>query len=212
MHYICNADREPKMNEKLWYYSIGQDRKGPVSEAALAALVAADAIRSDTKVWCEGMTDWEPAYRHIPGVVPPAPGMAGRPMMSRDPAAAGGRDYFPQVGMIEAFSRAFSNYATFSGRSSRAEYWWFVLVGLIISIVLVIIDYAAFGPYAQFQPFSTLWSLAVLLPNLAVGARRLHDINKSGWWLLISLVPLIGLILLLVWFCQKGDAAPNNFG
>lgn len=201
------------MSDKLWYYSVGQERKGPVSEATLAALVAADAIKADAKVWSEGMADWEPAFRHIPGVVPPAPVMQGSRPMSRPGAAANpGRDYFPQVGMVEAFSRAFSNYATFSGRSSRAEYWWFVLAGLIISVVLIIIDLSAFGPYAQFQPFSSLWSLAVLLPNLAIGARRLHDINKSGWWLLISLVPLLGVILLLVWFCQPGDDRPNDFG
>ncbi len=201
------------MSDKQWYYAVGQDRKGPVSEATMAALVAADVIKSDTNVWSEGMSDWEPAYRHIPGVVPTAPMMSGgRPMMSRSSISGPTHDYFPEVGLFEAFSRAMSNYATFSGRSSRAEYWKFILFGIIIAIVLAIIDLSIFGPYAEFQPISTLWSLAVILPNLAIGARRLHDINKSGWWLLIILVPLIGAILLLVWYCQRGDDRPNDFG
>ncbi len=119
------------------------------------------------------------------------------------------------MNMIEAVKAVFSKYATFEGRARRSEYWWFVLFNFIVSVVLNL----AFGMGnghgmgAMGGNFiATLWSLATLLPSLAVGARRLHDTDRSGWWLLIGLVPIIGLIMLIVFFAKKGQPMPNRFG
>ena len=114
------------------------------------------------------------------------------------------------MSMLEAVKACFSNYATFSGRARRAEYWWFTLFSLIVSVVLSIVDGAILG--SDMGLMSSLWSLAVLLPSLAVGARRLHDTDRSGWWLLIMFLPLIGFIVLIVFFAQRGSQGSNRFG
>lgn len=107
-----------------------------------------------------------------------------------------------------------TNYVNFSGRASRSEYWLFYLFTIIAGIVMVIID-AAVGTYdakTGYGLLNTVFSLAVLVPGLAVSVRRLHDLNKSGWWLLISIIPFIGAICLIVWFCFKGTEGQNRFG
>lgn len=101
-------------------------------------------------------------------------------------------------------------YATFSGRATRSEYWYFVLIYSIIYTILMCIDLAV-GTFSQelmdkgtFLGFlSTAYSLVLFLPSLAVTVRRLHDINKSGWWVLFILVPIIGFILLVVYLCTN---------
>lgn len=122
------------------------------------------------------------------------------------------RDYHEQVGMAEAFRRVFSNYANFNGRANRGEFWWWILANILIGIGLSIIDTAILGADRGVTLLSGLWSLATLIPSLAVGARRLHDIDKSGWWQLIWLIPVVGWILLIVWFAQRGEDRPNRFG
>jgi uncharacterized membrane protein YhaH (DUF805 family) len=123
------------------------------------------------------------------------------------------RDYHEQVDMAEAVRRALSNYANFSGRANRGEYWWFVLANIIVSIVLSVIDSTVFGTgFGQTGILSGLYSLAMLIPGLSIGARRLHDIDKSGWWLLIALVPIVGAIVLIVWLATKGQSTANRFG
>lgn len=107
-----------------------------------------------------------------------------------------------------AVKTCFQKYATFSGRARRAEYWWFALFNLIASLVLGFIDGALFGG----QVLGTIYSLAILIPSIAVGARRLHDIGRSGWWLLIGLIPLIGALVLLWWFIQPSQEGSNQFG
>jgi uncharacterized membrane protein YhaH (DUF805 family) len=99
------------------------------------------------------------------------------------------------------------NYANFSGRARRQEYWMFFLINLIISLVLTFIEIKMhiFG-------VSLLYNLAVLIPSLAVAVRRLHDTDRSGWWLLIGLVPLVGAIVLLIFFIIDGTPGNNRFG
>ena len=104
-------------------------------------------------------------------------------------------------------------YVAFSGRAGRPEFWWFFLINLIVSIVLTVIDIqlgllAASGIGIA----STIYSLAVLLPSLGVAVRRLHDTDRSGWWMLIALIPLIGLIVLLVFFIMTGTPGDNRHG
>lgn len=99
------------------------------------------------------------------------------------------------------------NYCNFNGRASRYEYWWFVVINIVFSCVCTLLD-----QLVGIAIFSGLLSLALLLPGLGLSVRRLHDINKSGWWLLLALIPLVGWIVIIVWAAQKGDEAANDFG
>ena len=128
--------------------------------------------------------------------------------------------------MIEAVKSVYSNYATFSGRARRSEYWWWFLAYIIIIIVLGIIEGAVFGSgtaelsagdggfNASFTGgiLTNIFMIASIIPALAVGVRRLHDIDRSGWWLLISFIPLIGWLILLYWNVQPGTPGQNRFG
>ena len=106
----------------------------------------------------------------------------------------------------------FSKYATFSGRASRSEYWFFYLFTIIASIVTWIIDTMLLGYSAEDTgAISLIFQIIIILPSIAVGARRLHDIGKSGWWQLLILT-LIGIILLIVWFATIGSSKKNKFG
>ena len=98
-------------------------------------------------------------------------------------------------------------YAKFDGRAGRAEYWWFVLANFIVSVILNILG----GVSSIFLILAIGYSLALLVPGIAVGIRRLHDTNKSGWWMLIALT-VIGVIVLIVFFATRGDPSANNHG
>jgi uncharacterized membrane protein YhaH (DUF805 family) len=98
-------------------------------------------------------------------------------------------------------------YAVFSGRARRQEYWMFFLFSVIASIVLAIIDAILGTSILQW-----LYVLATLIPSLAVGVRRLHDTNRSGWWVLISLVPIVGTIILIVFMASEGNPEENAHG
>src|SRR5262249_12898260 len=111
----------------------------------------------------------------------------------------------------EAISSGFQNYVNFTGRAARSEFWYWMLFNLIIGMVTGIIDYVVF-PGSAVSPLNSLASLALLLPNLAVGARRLHDGDRSGLFLLLAFIPLVGIIILIVWWCQRGTAGSNRFG
>ena len=105
-------------------------------------------------------------------------------------------------------------YAVFSGRARRKEYWFFVLFNLIISLVLTFIDsgLGTLNEETGYGLLSGVYSLAVLIPSLAVAVRRLHDTGRTGWWLLIGLIPLIGLIVLLIFFVQDSKPGDNEYG
>jgi len=100
----------------------------------------------------------------------------------------------------DAIRTCFSKYATFDGRASRSEFWWWLLFTVLASAAAGILS----------DKLSALFSVAVLLPSLAVGARRLHDTDRSGWFLLLWCIPLIGWLVLLVWAVQEGKE-PNRF-
>lgn len=105
-------------------------------------------------------------------------------------------------------------YAVFSGRAQRAEYWYFVLFYVLISLGLSMIDgfVGTYDPETSVGLLSGLFSLATLLPSIAVGVRRLHDTGRSGWWLLIGLIPVIGAIVLIVFFVQDSAPGDNDYG
>lgn len=103
---------------------------------------------------------------------------------------------------MEAVKHVFTNYAKFSGRARRSEYWYFCLFNIVVSGILGYL----------LPSISGIYSLAVLIPGLAVSWRRLHDIGKAGGWYFICLVPLVGWILLLVWMCKDSQPGENQYG
>jgi uncharacterized membrane protein YhaH (DUF805 family) len=111
---------------------------------------------------------------------------------------------------IQAIQSGFSNYVNFSSRAIRSEYWFWVLFAVIGEAVGSGLDYTIFATSTGL--FYSVFALAVFLPSLAVAIRRLHDLDRSGWWILISLIPIVGGIVLIVWFCSPGTPGPNRFG
>jgi uncharacterized membrane protein YhaH (DUF805 family) len=109
---------------------------------------------------------------------------------------------------MDWYLKVLKNYATFDGRARRKEYWMFALFNVIISIVLGIIDSAVIK-----QPIlQAVYGIGTLLPSLAVSVRRMHDIGKSGWVLLLAFIPLIGAIILLIWSATDSTPGPNQYG
>jgi uncharacterized membrane protein YhaH (DUF805 family) len=112
---------------------------------------------------------------------------------------------------FDAIESGFRKYSQFSGRASRSEFWYWILFGFLGGIVIFLFDAFIFR-MPQIRPLGILFSLAIIIPNISVTARRLHDINRSGWWQLLLFIPLIGWILLLIWECTKGNENTNRFG
>lgn len=112
------------------------------------------------------------------------------------------------------YLEALKKYAVFSGRARRMEYWYFVLFNIIVATVLALIDtlLGTTTGVSSFGILSGIYSLAVLIPTLAVTVRRLHDIDRTGWWILINLIPLIGTIVLLVFALTPGTPGSNRYG
>jgi uncharacterized membrane protein YhaH (DUF805 family) len=112
---------------------------------------------------------------------------------------------------VQWYLEVLRNYAKFEGRAHRTEFWLFVLVNVAISLALSILDriLGTDGDYGGL--LQGVYGLAVLVPSLAVGARRLHDIGRSGWWQLLSLT-VVGIIVLIVWWAKEGEKAPNSHG
>jgi len=114
------------------------------------------------------------------------------------------------MGFAEAVQSCFKQYVGFTGRARRSEYWWFALFGLIVGIVANLID-TVLGTMSEdtnVGVLGTIVSLALLLPSLAVAIRRLHDTSRTGWWILIGLIPIVGWIILIVFYVQ--DSHPDN--
>lgn len=109
-----------------------------------------------------------------------------------------------------AVTACLSKYATFTGRAGRPEYWYFFLFALLVHFGTAIVDAVLFR--GSFGPLNAIATLLLMLPLLAVGVRRLHDTGRAGWWMLLLLIPLIGSIVLIVWFCGRGEAQANRFG
>ena len=108
-----------------------------------------------------------------------------------------------------AIKTCFSKYAVFSGKASRSEFWYFFLFGFIGGLVTLIIDSMILGFSSDdIGPINSIFTIITFLPYLAVGARRLHDINRSGWWQLIALTG-IGIVLLIVWWAMEGKQKSN---
>jgi uncharacterized membrane protein YhaH (DUF805 family) len=140
----------------------------------------------------------QPPYGQQPGYgqgYPAAPGYS-----APSPAT-------PQMDIGTAVRSVLTQYANFTGRARRSEFWWFYLASVLASIVAAIID-----GILGFPLFQLVVGLGLIVPQLAVGARRLHDTGKSGWWQLIALVPLVGIIVLIVFFVQDSQPGANQHG
>tara|TARA_B100000795_G_scaffold257132_1_gene230122 strand:- start:63 stop:437 length:375 start_codon:yes stop_codon:yes gene_type:complete len=107
----------------------------------------------------------------------------------------------------------FNKYATFSGRASRSEYWFFILFYFLGSIITLIIDVNILGYSleSEYTPINSIFSLILFIPSIAVACRRLHDVNQSGWWQLLW-ITIIGGILLIIWYATEGENKKNRFG
>jgi len=125
------------------------------------------------------------------------------------------------MGFGQALVSGFKNYVNFSGRSPRSAYWywvlWMIILGFVAGMLDAVIDvvlgsdhYITIG-HNQYGPLGTIITLATFLPGLALCIRRLHDVDRSGWWFLIVLT-IFGCIFVIYWACTKGTAGPNRFG
>ena len=118
------------------------------------------------------------------------------------------------MGFMDAVKNVLlNNYFSFNGRASRSEYWWWILAQFIMVIPLSFLDGMVFGwEYSDPTWFSNIFILAMILPNISVLVRRLHDTGRSGWWYWILLVPCVGFIVLIVFLAQDGEPHPNAYG
>lgn len=115
---------------------------------------------------------------------------------------------------MEWYLKVLRQYADFSGRARRKEYWMFVLFNILFATILGLVDQGigTFNDLTGYGMLSGIYTLVILIPAIAVGVRRLHDVGKSGWMLLIGLIPLIGFIWLLVLFVTDSDPGTNKYG
>ena len=111
---------------------------------------------------------------------------------------------------VEAIKSGFVNYATFSGRACRSEFWYWTLFTFIGGICTGIADVWIVGD-AELMPVNLIFNVIVFLPSIVVSIRRLHDINKTGWWLLLCLT-IVGVLVLIFWAIKAGDTGANRFG
>ena len=124
-----------------------------------------------------------------------------------------------RMNMPEAVKSVLGKYATFSSRAPRSEYWWWSLALIILFVLVAVIDGAIIAPLLGFerfassagQPLSLLIALTILLPSIAVTVRRLHDTDRSAWWRVVGLIPLVGNLVLLFFYVQKGTDGENQF-
>ncbi len=217
---------------QCYYLDASRNQQGPASVSDLARLVRSGAITRDTMIWFAGMPDWRPAgqVNELASLFgPPAPSMrppmppAGAPRAPAQAPAFGGYDPHPgagypakSVGFRDAISICFRKYAVFNGRATRPEFWFWALFQFLLSVVVIIVCgiiaaiFPTVGSVLTIVAYIAL-IFGLLLPGLAVSVRRLHDQDRSGWWLLINLVPF-GNIVLLIFFCLPGTPGPNRFG
>jgi uncharacterized membrane protein YhaH (DUF805 family) len=115
---------------------------------------------------------------------------------------------------MEWYLKVMRQYADFSGRARRKEYWMFLLFNIIFAIVALVLDNVLGLNFSEGSggPFYIIYALVAFIPGLAVTVRRLHDVGKSGWMFFIVLIPLIGSIWLLVLMCSEGDSSSNTYG
>ena len=111
----------------------------------------------------------------------------------------------------QSIEKCLKNYANFKGRATRSEFWFFVLFGILVSIGTVVLDLLLFDSSGTYSPLNTIGGLALLIPQISAACRRLHDIGKSGWWQLLY-ITIIGGIVVLIWLVTDTTKRKNQFG
>lgn len=114
--------------------------------------------------------------------------------------------------MMNYYLSVWKKYAVFSGRASRAEYWYFTLVNVLINGIMELVRHFITSAAVSLSYLVLIYALAVLVPTLAVSVRRLHDTDRSGWWLFIGLIPLIGALVLIYFYIEDGTPGANEYG
>ncbi|MFD2174383.1 DUF805 domain-containing protein [Rhodobacter lacus] len=179
---------------KAWHYAWQGKSEGPVDAPMMGDLIRAGRVRAETLVWSEGMGEWERADQHFPFAKPlsPEPLAGPPPLGNAAPPLHGAPPHHsaPARSFLEAVQVCFQKYATFRGRASRSEYWFFQLFILLGTLLTSLLEG---GMGRDGQVISGLFSLATFLPSLSAAVRRLHDTNHSGWWIgafYLSLIPV----------------------
>jgi uncharacterized membrane protein YhaH (DUF805 family) len=178
-----------------WFVRINNRNVGPMQENDVRMLAARGDINQATMVWREGMTNWVPYG--VSGLAPGAAQPHAAPVGSMHPPQS-----VSPTRLWECYGNAFKNYATVVGRATRREYWFFALGNCIVLFCAGVVA-GALG--IEVDGLAAIYNLAALIPGIAVGVRRAHDVGKSGWFLLI---PIYNLVLLL----SAGTAGPNAYG
>ncbi len=225
--------------EEAYYLDGSRNQQGPVPVAEIARLIRSGTIRRDTLVWTAGMPDWRQAGQlngfasFFSASAPPPPPPASPPPQAfaapavatqrRIPMAGPYSGQAPQaqarptygssrdMGFGGAIATCFRKYVDFTGRARRAEFWWWTLFNALVALVLTGADIAISGIDGP-DMLSKGANIALFLPSLAVGVRRLHDTDRSGWWQLLWFIPLIGWIVMIVFMCLRGTEGSNRFG
>lgn len=227
-----------------WYYGTGGEQHGPVGIDQMRALAGSGTINRDTLVWTQTMTSWQPLGQSelagmlgsgppsmaprvspSPQGLPPAPGQwTGAPPNPYGMNPAG--PYAPSPGFVDAIKICFAKYATFAGRATRPEFWWFTLFYMIVITGVSMLGGVLTGAMVSGDAsdtatgaaalvgvgLQTIAMLVLLLPQLSATVRRLHDTDRSGWFYWMILIPLAGPIILLVFLCSQGTPGRNKFG
>jgi len=172
-----------------WYIHVDQQNVGPLTEEEIHARLSRGEINGSTLIWREGMAEWakiaSSSFANFLNSLHPTP----------PPVAAS-----VEKKIFDYFIDAFKKYAVFSERASRREYWYFMLGNFLAVIGIAVVGA---GIHAQF--LVNIYQLGAFIPSVAVAIRRMHDVNKSGWF---CLVPIYNLILA----ARAGDTGPNRFG
>ena len=117
------------------------------------------------------------------------------------------------MNLQDSIKSCFNKYGNINGRATRSEYWYWTLFVFLVSILTLIIDISllGFSINDDSTPLNSIWTLAVLIPGITVTVRRFHDVNRSGWWILIILT-IVGIIPYIYWLVKESDSAENSFG
>lgn len=213
--------------DRLWYYTADGASIGPRTTQVMQSLIAQGVVLPQTLVWNEGMAAWAETQaselRAFLGAVPPSLAPASPPHAALSspplgawdparPAAVGlGGGPAPRMGFIEAIRYCFAHYATFSGRASRSQYWFFALFVTLCNVATALVDLAFIGTSAgEIGVISVIFSLATFIPSLALTSRRFHDAGWSFWWFLVVPIPLLGWIF-VIYVTVTRDPGPNRF-
>lgn len=192
-----------------WYYALNNQVLGPVKESDLSSYILSGAISDDTQVCRQGTEDWLPARTALPDHFARP---ASRPVLHHQNLPSPSV-HLPQPSGLGWFFEAWRRFGDFSGRSCRREYWIFFFCNFLVLFGLIIVE-DVFGLFPDFPNYVlyTIYALAAFIPGLSVLVRRLHDTGRSGGWVLISFLPIIGGIVLLVFTLEAGHTGDNQYG